>query len=59
VQPVAEPFAHFHPERDPLTSNLDFDAPFKKIAGKRLEGAPAWDFTLPKFQNAYANKPRS
>jgi len=56
-QPVDEVFAHFHPEKDPLTGNLDFDAPFKKIAAKTLEGAAAWEFTQPKFQNNYPNKP--
>lgn len=57
TQPVVEVFAHFHPEKDPLSGNLDFDAPFKKIAAKTLEGAAAWDFTQPKFQNNYPAKP--
>jgi len=56
-QPVSEVFAHFHPEKDPLTESLDFDAPFKKIAAKTFEGASAWDFIQPRFQNAYPNKP--
>lgn len=56
-QPVSEVFAHFHPEKDPLTGSLDFDAPFKKIAVKTFEGAPAWDFIHTRFQNAYPNKP--
>ena len=37
-QPISEVFAHFHPEKDALTGSLDFDAPFKKIAAKTLEG---------------------
>ena len=56
-QPVAEVFAHFYPEKDPLTQSLDFDAPFKKIAAKTLEGAAAWDFTQSRFQNNYSAKP--
>ncbi len=56
-QPASEVFAHFHPETDPLTRSLDFDAPFKKIAAKTLEGASAWDFTQTKFQNTHTSKP--
>jgi len=56
-QPVDEVFAHFHPETDRLTGSLDFDAPFKKIAAKTLEGPAAWDFTQPKFQSGHASKP--
>ncbi len=56
-QPVSEVFAHFHPEKDPLTGSLDFDAPFKKIAAKTFEGSSAWEFTQTRFQNNYPNKP--
>jgi hypothetical protein len=56
-QPISEVFAHFHPEKDPLTGSLDFDAPFRKIAAKTLEEATAWDFTQPKFQSSYTSKP--
>ena len=54
---IGEVFAHFHPDKDPLTQSLDFSAPFKKIAAKTFEGAPSWDFTLPRFQNKYNDKP--
>jgi hypothetical protein len=43
-QPVGEVFAHFHPEKDPLTGSLDFDAPFKKIAAKTIRGSPGMGF---------------
>lgn len=56
-QPEPEAFAHFHPDRDPLTDVLDFDAPFKKIATKTLEGPDAWDFTQPKYQSKYHARP--
>jgi hypothetical protein len=56
-QPATEVFAHFHPDKDPLTGSLDFDAPFKKIAAKTLEGVTAWDFTQAKFQNKHPHKP--
>jgi Domain of unknown function (DUF3825) len=56
-QPVSDVFAHFHPEKDPLTESLDFDAPFKKIAAKTFEGTTAWDFTQARFQNRYHDKP--
>jgi hypothetical protein len=56
-QPLTEVFAHFHPEKDPLTGVLDFDAPFKKIGAKTLEGAASWDFTQTKFQSKYPSKP--
>ncbi len=54
---ISEVFAHFHPESDPLTQELDFDASFNKIADKTLEGAEAWNFTQPKFQAKYRNRP--
>jgi len=57
TQPVGEVFAHFHPEKDPLSGSLYFDAPFTKIAAKTLEGAAAWDFTQTKFQSNYPSKP--
>jgi hypothetical protein len=56
-QPVGEVFAHFHPDKDPLTGAFDFDAPFKKIAAKTLEGPDAWDFTQAKYQNKYHTRP--
>jgi hypothetical protein len=56
-QPISEVFAHFHPEKDPLTGALDFDSPFKKIANQTLEEAPSWDFAQPKFQTKYTAKP--
>lgn len=56
-QPVTNVFAHFHPEKDPLTGAFDFDAPFKKIANKTLEGPDAWDFTQSKYQNKYLSRP--
>ena len=56
-QPEGEVFAHFHPDKDPLTGAFDFDAPFKKIAAKTLEGPDAWDFTQAKYQNKYHTRP--
>lgn len=56
-QPADQVFAHFHPEKDPLTGDLDFDAPFKKIAAKTLEGDAAWNFTQSKFQSKHLGKP--
>src|ERR1700682_4903859 len=56
-QPVNEVLAHFHPDKDPLTGSLDFSATFKKIASKTFEGATSRDFTLPRFQNKYSEKP--
>jgi hypothetical protein len=50
-------FAHFHPAKDPLTGELDFDAPFVAIAEKTLEGKDAWYFTQAKFENRYRSKP--
>jgi hypothetical protein len=50
-------FGHFHPFKDPLTGEYDFDAPFLAIAEKTFEGKAAWYFTLPKFENRYRNKP--
>jgi Domain of unknown function (DUF3825) len=57
-QPAEETFAHFHPEKDPLTKTLDFDAPFKKIAAKTLEGAEAWDFTQDRFKRGSSACPK-
>ncbi|HUD23487.1 MAG TPA: hypothetical protein VMQ60_11640, partial [Acidobacteriaceae bacterium] len=56
-QPETEVFAHFHPDKDPLTGALDFDAAFKKIAVKTVEGADAWDFTQAKYQSKYHARP--
>ena len=50
-------FGNFHPFKDPLTSELDFDAPFVAIAERTFEGKDAWYFTQPKFENRYRNKP--
>lgn len=50
-------FGHFHPSRDPLTGDLDFDASFLAIAEKTFEGKNAWYFTQPKFENRYRSKP--
>lgn len=52
-QPVGEVFAFFPPFRDPLTAINDFNAAFKKIAEKTLEGQDAWEFTSPKFKAKY------
>ncbi len=56
-QDLAEVFAHFHPLRNPLTGDLDFDAHFTALAEKTFEGKLAWYFTNPKFENKYRNKP--
>ncbi len=50
-------FGHFHPNKDSLTGEYDFDAPFITIAEKTHEGKDAWYFTQPKFENRYRNKP--
>lgn len=50
-------FSHFHPSRDPLTGEYDFDAPFLTIAEKTFEGKDAWYFTQPRFENRYRSKP--
>jgi len=50
-------FGNFHPNKDPLTGALDFDAPFVAIAERTFEGKDAWYFTQPKFENRYRNKP--
>jgi hypothetical protein len=56
-QPIAEVFAHFHPQRDPLTGNLDFDCHFVELAEKTLDGKSAWYFESDKFERRYRNKP--
>ncbi len=56
-QSTASVFAHFHPDKDPLTEALDFDAPFKKIAAKTLEAAEAWEFTNPKLRDSHRSRP--
>ena len=54
---MSEVFAHFYPEVDPLTKKQDYDAPFKKLALRTLDGETAWYFTQTKFEEQYKNKP--
>lgn len=56
-QDIGEVFAHFHPTRDSLKNELDFDAPFTQIAKHTFEGESAWYFTSKRFEDKHKNKP--
>ena len=45
-------FAHFYPVTKP-DSSLDFDAPFRDIAGRTVDGVAAWGFQNPIFKAKY------
>jgi ribosomal protein S30 len=55
-QPLDKVFAHFYPIKSSIpTPSLDFDASFKSIAEKTIDGYDSWEFQQPRFKAKYSH----